>query len=94
MPSKHRDNVVPFGRKTYAAKVEKLTVSGLDLHIAGTLDGFIDFAVIPANRPGLTYSFTCDEARRIVSALTSVIADVKSNCLFDRDTLLEGITRR
>jgi hypothetical protein len=82
------DNIVPFAHKTYTAKLEQLTASGLDIRIAGSLDGYIDFAVTPVDRPGLTYSLTRDDARRIIAALNAVIADVLENCLFEWDALL------
>jgi hypothetical protein len=77
-----RYNIVHLGRKTYVAKLEKLTVSGLDIRIAGTLDGFIDFAVTLVDGSSLTYSLTCEDARRIIAALGSVVATFKGTvCL-------------
>ena len=81
-------NIIQFGPNTYVARLEKLTVSGLDIKISGTLDGYIDFAVTPVDQKSRTYSLTCDDARRIMAALGSVVADVQGNCLFERDGLL------
>jgi len=52
--------------------------------LSGTLDGFIDLATPSAG----TYQLSLDEARALVAALNGAIADVKANCLYDRDALL------
>jgi hypothetical protein len=62
--------------------------SGLEIHVAGTLDGFLDFAVIESDGRSCTYSLTCDDARLVAAALISGANDVQANCLFDRDPLL------
>ena len=53
--------------------------------IAGTLDGHIDFAV-PSHG---TYQLTLGQARLMLVALSGAIEDVTTNCLYDRDALLE-----
>ena len=78
-------SVIPFQRKSYEAKRFDAPVGCAKFEIAGTLDGFIDFA-LPSRG---TYQLTLDEARAIVAALNSAIDDVKANCLYDRDPLLE-----
>lgn len=66
-------------RRTYCAK---LFVAG-PFKMAGTLDGYVDFAV-----PGRTYQLSLDEARALIAALNSAVADVQANCLYDKDALL------
>lgn len=51
--------------------------------VAGTLDGFIDFAT-----PNGTYPLSLEEAGNLVEALSGAIADVKASCLHERDSLL------
>jgi hypothetical protein len=80
--------VIAFPSNTYTARLEAFVASGLDVRIAGTLDGFIDLAIIPADRPGLTYSLTCDDALLLIAALYSVVGDVREHCLYDRDPRL------
>ena len=80
--------VIPFGRPSYCAKLCVETLSGLDVRIAGTLDGYIDLAIRPVSTPNITYSLSCDDARQLIAMLHSVISDIQGNCLFDRDPLL------
>ena len=78
-------NIVKFSQRTYSAKIFRVSLSeGPDFVMAGTLDGFIDFAT-PG---GSTYAFTLDEARQLVAALNGAIHDVEENCLYERDALL------
>jgi hypothetical protein len=76
-------SILRFERKTYTAKLFGVPI-GDGFKLAGTLDGFIDFAVPERG----TYQLTLDEARAMVAALTGAIEDVKANCLYDRDALL------
>lgn len=80
--------VVSIRPRSYEAKPVRLFVSGLEIQTSGTLDGFIDFAVIESNGKSATYLITCEDARRIIAGLNSVISDIQTNCLFDRDPLL------
>lgn len=72
-------------QKSYAAKLSALHLSGIaePVHIAGTLDGFIDFAF-----GGKTWNLTCDDARMLIAALHATVDDIQAHCLFDRDPLL------
>lgn len=74
-------NVVHLPRRTYRAK--PFSAGGFKL--SGTLDGFIDFAA-----QDRTYLLSLDEARALIAALSGAIADVQSNCLYDKDVLLEA----
>ena len=81
-------NVIALHPKSYSAKLHVLHVSGFDIHIAGTLDGLVDLAIITSNGKSRTYNLTCDDARALIAALHSAVSDVQQNCLFDRDPLL------
>ena len=83
------ENVVQMPAKTYNAKLQTLILSGLEVKIAGTLDGFIDLAVLPIHGISRTYSLTQGDALLLISALHAVVDDIAKNCLFDRDALLE-----
>lgn len=72
--------VIQMSPRTYTAE---LFEAGL-FKTAGTLDGFIDLAT-----PNGTYPLTLAEAHDLAMALCSAIADVKTNCLYDSDALLE-----
>lgn len=74
-------------RSTYRAKLERVNASGLDIKIAGTLDGMVDFAVTDSDSHR-TYSISCEDARNISKALLAVADDIEKNCLYDRDALL------
>ena len=73
-------DVVIFPARTYAAKPHY----GAEFQMSGTLDGFIDFATDCG-----TYVLSLDEARAVVAALNGAIDDVTTNCLYDRDVLLD-----
>lgn len=73
-------SVVQMLPRTYTAK---LFEAGSH-KVAGTLDGFIDLAM-----PGCTYQLSIQEAEELATALSGAIADVKANCLYDRDPLLD-----
>lgn len=76
------NNVLRFPPRTYCAKLFEAN----DFKVAGTLDGYIDFAV-----PGYkTFQLSMNEINDLVSALNDAVADVRSNCLYDRDVLLNG----
>lgn len=83
-------NIVRLSPRTYAARLIQIYPSGLAISIAGTLDGYIDFALSDANGPQGTYSLTCEDARLLASSLLSIANDVRANCLYDRDILLAG----
>ena len=82
-------DVVPLRPRSYVAKLHRVAVAGLEFHIAGTLDGFLDFAIIESSGRSATYNITCNGAQRLAAVLTMTVADVQANCLFDRDPLLE-----
>jgi len=75
-------------KKTYSAVLSKVFCSGLEFHMAGTLDGFIDFAVIEANGKSRTYSIAPVDARLLAVNLVATADDVDKNCLYDNDALL------
>jgi len=52
---------------------------------AGTLDGFIDLAT-----PNGTYVLSIETAQALAMAVCNAIGDVKTNCLYDDDALLEA----
>jgi hypothetical protein len=76
-------------RRTYRARLETVDASGLTIKIAGTLDGCIDFAVIEGDGASRTYSILPNEAANLATALSRVVSDIKTNCLYDRDILLK-----
>jgi hypothetical protein len=73
--------VLAFRCRTYSAKAFR----ACDFQLSGTLDGYIDFAVPERG----TYVLSLDEARALIAALNSAVEDVRANCLYDRDALLE-----
>jgi hypothetical protein len=76
------NNVLSFPPRTYCATLFEAN----EFKVAGTLDGYIDFAV-----PGYkTFQLSMDEINDLVSALNGAAADVRCNCLYDRDVLLNG----
>jgi hypothetical protein len=81
--------VILFPVRTYSAKLQTVSTEMAEFRAAGTLDGFIDFAVSGCDGHSRTYILTRDEARQIIAALHSVMDDVQQNCLYDRDTLLQ-----
>lgn len=79
-------DVIPIRKNTYSAKLFEVLFDDLKpFKVAGTLDGFVDFAT-PMGGP--TYPLSLDEARQLVAALNSAIHDVETNCLYERDALL------
>lgn len=78
------NNVVRLPTRTYNAKSFPVDAFG-GAPLSGTLDGFIDFHV---PRRG-TYQLSLDDARQLIAALSGVIEDIRANCLYDRDELLE-----
>lgn len=80
--------VIPFRLHSYEAKGQVVIASGFTLGMAGTLDGWIDFAISQSDGSHLTYQITRDNARAIIAALHAVVDDITANCLFDRDPLL------
>jgi len=84
-------SVTPI-RHTYCAKLMSVRASGLEFHIAGTLDGFVDFCIIEESGRHVTHNITRDDAIRLIAGLHSVIQDINANCLFDKDLLLERQT--
>ena len=85
-------NVIQFGRQTYVAKLTHLALGAptrATFSMAGTLDGYVDFAIAGKQGEFLgTYQLSCDEARQLIAALNSVVTDIQTNCLYDRDPLL------
>lgn len=77
-------NVIAMPPLTFTAK---LFDTGY-FKVAGTLDGFIDLAT-----PEGTYQLPLAQAESLADALVKSVADVKANCLYDRDELLVKETR-
>lgn len=73
--------VIALPQRTYRAKPFRAG----DFLLSGTLDGYIDFALPECG----TYQLSLDEARALIAALNGAICDVRDNCLYDRDVLLE-----
>lgn len=73
-------SILQMPARTYNAK---LFEAG-HFKIAGTLDGFIDLST-----PTGIYPLTLAEAEELKAVLSGSIADVKANCLYDSDALLE-----
>jgi hypothetical protein len=82
------NGVVPFKRRSYEAKQVEVFASGMTVIAAGTLDGFMDFVVQASDGTRLGHQITRDDARSIIAGLNAVVADITTNCLFDRDPLL------
>jgi hypothetical protein len=75
-------------RPEYSAKaVHFKTDDGYIVRMSGTLEGALDFCIETASGP-LTYVLTPDDAHRIIAGLYAVCADIRENCLFDRDPRL------
>lgn len=85
-------DVIPFAKKpaprSYDAVLKRVQTTGRQFTMAGTLDGFIDFAIEDDNGNSRTHILTCDEALLLVAALNAVVSDIGKNCLFDADPLL------
>ncbi len=77
--------IIQMPSRTYRARLVEVPCGDVAFKLAGTLDGFIDFAM-PGG--GGTYSLSTAEAENLATALLRVICDVKINCLYDRDALL------
>jgi hypothetical protein len=75
-------SVVKFPSRTYTAKLFEVE----DFKVAGTLDGYLDLAV-----PGVTYQISPMKALALATALRSAVEDVRANCLYDNDVLLEQL---
>jgi len=73
--------VIQMPSRTFTAKLFEAGA----FRVAGTLDGFIDLAT-----PNGTYPLTIEEAHNLAMALCNAIGDVKVNCLYDGDALLEA----
>lgn len=72
--------VFNFKPTTYNAKL----FTTESFHIAGTLEGFIDVALMDVG----TRTISCAEARQLANALQSSIQDVNLNCRFEKDSRL------
>lgn len=72
--------IVYLPHRTYRAKA---FLAGA-FETSGTLDGYLDFAT-----PKGTWQLSLDDARALIAALNGAINDVQTNCLYDRDVLLE-----
>jgi len=81
-------SVTPFKKKTYAAQGFDVKTMGVDFLMSGTLDGFVDFCVIPNKGRYRTYTITKNEAIKLISSLNGVVNDINKNCLYDNDCLL------
>ncbi len=77
--------VLEMKPRTYTAKLFEVAVGNYVFQFAGTLDGFIDFAIPQSG----TYPLSMAEAKEMVSALSHSIDDVEANCLHEKDVLLE-----
>ena len=82
------DNVIVMRPMSYEAILSKVSTPSCQFLIAGTLEGGIDFAVVPTEGRSATYSLTCDDARTLIAGLHRTVDDIQRNCLFDRDPLL------
>lgn len=71
--------------QTYCAKLFEVACDGGVFRIAGTLDGAVDLAL----PEGGTYVLAMETAQRLASALLDVTDDIRRNCLYDRDALLQ-----
>lgn len=80
--------IVQFRPRSYEAKGQTVIASGFKFEMAGTLDGWVDFAITHADGSYRTYQITRDDARSIIASLHAVVNDITANCLFDRDPLL------
>ena len=78
--------LLTFPPPSYSAKLFEVNWENRVFKIAGTLDGFIDFATPESG----TYPLSLDEAERLAKALGDAIADVRKNCMYESDALLEG----
>jgi len=76
-------NIIEMPPRTYRAKLFEVRWENTSFRIAGTLDGYVDLAV-----PNGTYPLSVEEAENLAAALIGAIADVRANCLHDRDSLL------
>lgn len=85
-PRRDRPKVIVMPPKTYRAKLSQVGFDDCKVFkIAGTLDGFIDFAV----PDGPTFPLDIEEAQGIIAALQDAIADIAKNCLYEKDYLKE-----
>jgi hypothetical protein len=82
-------DVIYLQPRTYVAKSQTVSVPSVEFKMSGTLDGFIDLAVTQNDGSHLTYPLTCDEALELSEALCATVKDVKHNCLYDKDALLD-----
>lgn len=83
-------SVVQMPARTYVAKLFEAKWENAVFKVAGTLDGFLDFAA-PG---GGTYPLTLEEAEGLVKALQSGISDVKANCLYEKDAIFINSKKR
>jgi hypothetical protein len=70
---------------TYTAKLFEVETASSLFKIAGTLDGFLDFAIEGKG----TRILTCEEALKLSDSLKDAVADLKANCLYDKDVPLD-----
>lgn len=76
-------NLIEMPPHTYSAKLVEVQCGVSTFKLAGTLDGYIDFAT-----PSGTYVMSLEEAAKLSAALNIVVSDVEKHCLYDRDPLL------
>ncbi len=82
-------NIIPFRQKTYSAKAFRIPTIGRIFIVSGTLDGYMDFAIVEDDGvTHTTYILDCNEARQLASALLGAADDIQKNCLFEQDPLL------
>jgi len=77
--------LIQMPNNTYRAKLFSVAHGDKDFLVAGTLDGFIDLATPSSG----TYQLSMETAEELHTALGKSISDVKANCLYDNDALLE-----
>ncbi len=77
--------VIQMPPRTYTAILFEVPHADGVFKLAGTLEGFIDFAF----PQGPTYLLTLDQAQRLAVALGKAVADVRANCMYGQDALLE-----
>jgi hypothetical protein len=75
-------SIIKFPDRTYTAKLFEVE----DFKVAGTLDGYLDLAL-----PGGTYQISPTKALALAAALRAAVEDVRANCLYDNDVLLEQL---
>lgn len=85
--------ILPFRRpppRTYDAKLTEIRVGPLTIQVAGRLDGYIDIVFRDGKEGKHTaYIMSLDSTCRFIAALNTSVTDVRKNCLYDNDALIE-----